>query len=695
MAEKITILGGGLASLTSAYYLTSQPNWQEKYDITLYQMGWRLGGKGASGRNAKYGQRIEEHGLHVWLGFYDNAFRMIREVYKELNRDLDQPLATFEEAFKPSNFVVLQEEVNGKWIPWILNVPMNNEIPGEPQNPVDVEEYIHSLLEFAYDYYNSTFHGIFEKKDEKEEGPILELISDVADTIGDISLDIGGKLLFSLLNLVKTISNQDHKSKVLDGLMHFLDWLWKKVESKIEKDDEARRLWITVNLVLSNVRGIIKDEIAIKGFESIDDEDYREWIARHGASDLTVNSGLVQGIYSINFSGKNVHTFAAGTALKGTLRMLFDYKGSIFHRMQAGMGDVIMAPFYLLLKKRGVKFKFFHKIENLKVGSDGRGKFIQSVEMTRQATVKGGDYDPLTTVKRLPVWPSEPIYSQLNEGKELEKEKIDLEDVWSVWKGAGKVELIAGKDYDRIILGVSIGSFPYIAKELAESSTSWKDMVDNVKTTVTGAFQLWTFPDRAGLGWPFWKEEPPTLTSFAQPIDTWADLSDLLMREDWPSEFYPNAIGYYCGGLQDEILPVKPGDKNYPEESLKFFKQLTVQYMKENLEFLFPNIKDSGGNFRWNLLVDPEERKGEARIDSQYLRINVQPSERYVLSVKGSTKHRLKTDGADFKNLILTGDWVYNEILNAGCVETTVTSGIQAANVLLSEKIKILGKDSI
>jgi hypothetical protein len=33
----------------------------------------------------------------------------MREAFRELGRDLDQPLATFEEAFKPSNFVVLEE----------------------------------------------------------------------------------------------------------------------------------------------------------------------------------------------------------------------------------------------------------------------------------------------------------------------------------------------------------------------------------------------------------------------------------------------------------------------------------------------------------------------------------------------------------------------------------------------------------
>jgi len=690
--EKITILGGGLSSLTTAYYLTNIPDWQDKYEITLYQMGWRLGGKGASGRNPKYGQRIEEHGLHVWLGFYENAFRLMREAYNELGRDLDKPLATFEEAFKPSNFVVLEEEVEGKWIPWVIDFPMNDEIPGEPNSPKDVEEYIHSLIEFAYDYYNSSFHKIFDKEEKPDENAFKEFFSDIADTIGDIGLDLGGKLLFSLLQLTRKIADKSNKSKFLDGLVQYLDWLWQRVEDKIEKDEEARRLWITVNLILSNVRGIIRDEIAIKGFESIDDLDYREWIAKHGASEITVNSGLVQGIYSINFSGKNVHTFAAGTALKGTLRMLFDYKGSIFHRMQAGMGDAIMTPFYQLLKKRGVKFQFFHKVENLKLGSDGRGKFIQSVQMAKQATIKNGDYNPLVEVKRLPCWPSIPHYEQLKEGDSLKG--IDLEDFWSDWK-VDTVELVAGKDYDRLILGISIGAFPYIAKELSESSPSWKSMVENVSTTITGAFQFWTFPDRAGLGWSFWKEEPPTLTSFAQPIDTWADLSDLIAKEDWPSNYYPSAVHYFCGGLQDSVLPSNPSDKDYVTKSQKYIKDLALWFTKSQLPTLFPNMKDKSGEIRWNLLVDPYESKSEARIESQYLRINIQPSERYVLSPKGSTKFRLKTDGSDFKNLILTGDWVYNEVLNAGCVESTVVSGIQAANVILSEKVKILGKDKL
>ena len=82
--RRIAILGGGVAALSTALELTSTPDWQTRYDITVYQMGWRLGGKGASSRNPAVGGRIEEHGLHVWFGCYDNAFRLLRGCYDEL-----------------------------------------------------------------------------------------------------------------------------------------------------------------------------------------------------------------------------------------------------------------------------------------------------------------------------------------------------------------------------------------------------------------------------------------------------------------------------------------------------------------------------------------------------------------------------------------------------------------------------------
>ena len=106
--QKIAVLGGGMGSLTSVFQLTSDPEWKTKYDITVYQLGWRLGGKGASGRNTAVGDRIEEHGLHLWFGFYDNAFNMIQQVYEANNRQPGSPLATWQEVFTGYDFICLE-----------------------------------------------------------------------------------------------------------------------------------------------------------------------------------------------------------------------------------------------------------------------------------------------------------------------------------------------------------------------------------------------------------------------------------------------------------------------------------------------------------------------------------------------------------------------------------------------------------
>jgi len=83
MRKKVIILGGGVSGCSAAYWLTSTPELREKYEVTLYQMGWRLGGKGASGRNVAKGFRSEEHGPHIWYGGYENALRMLRDCYQQ------------------------------------------------------------------------------------------------------------------------------------------------------------------------------------------------------------------------------------------------------------------------------------------------------------------------------------------------------------------------------------------------------------------------------------------------------------------------------------------------------------------------------------------------------------------------------------------------------------------------------------
>lgn len=138
---RIVVLGGGVGAVTSAFQL-SKGDWQERFEsITLYQQGWRLGGKGASGRGPDL--RIEEHGLHIWLGFYENAFRMMRECHEQLDsfarRGISRwPLAfdNVQDSFRPCSEISLADYDGCEWKLWTADFfDYNDDKPWLPREP--------------------------------------------------------------------------------------------------------------------------------------------------------------------------------------------------------------------------------------------------------------------------------------------------------------------------------------------------------------------------------------------------------------------------------------------------------------------------------------------------------------------------------------------------------------------------------
>src|SRR5262245_44239253 len=130
--ERIVILGGGLSGMSAAFWLSEEARLTKReYEITVYQPGWRLGGKCASGRNAGAGQRIEEHGLHVWFGMYENAFRTIRRAYEAVNEQT--AYSTFKDwrdAFAPQDVWTLEQRIVSELPHWGVFFPPNRLVPG-------------------------------------------------------------------------------------------------------------------------------------------------------------------------------------------------------------------------------------------------------------------------------------------------------------------------------------------------------------------------------------------------------------------------------------------------------------------------------------------------------------------------------------------------------------------------------------
>src|SRR5439155_1264022 len=136
----------------------------------------------------------------------------------------------------------------------------------------------------------------------------------------------------------------------------------------------------------------------------------------------------------------------------------FTYRGSFFWRMQAGMGDVVFAPFYEVLRRRGVRFAFFHRLENVRLGR-GEPPYVEALEFDVQADVHGAEYRPLVDVGGLPCWPSAPDWLQLVDGHRLARECWDFESFWNR-RRARTLTLRVGEDFDLVVLGVGLERSP-------------------------------------------------------------------------------------------------------------------------------------------------------------------------------------------------------------------------------------------
>lgn len=623
---------------------------RERYEVTVHQLGFRLGGKGASSTNPEVSHRIEEHGLHVWMGFYDNAFRMIRAAYAELDRPAGAPLRGWTDAFEPHDFITWEERVGSGHRHWFG--PFSKR-PGEPGDGAPIPTpwaCVRSLIpRFLACWYRM--------KEDKGLGAVLRGLG-LEAAVGTLhfanrTLDLSGAAVLGPIRLIR--------DKVLSALIQ-----------RVEHHDEIRRLWIGMDLSYAITTGMVRDGLVKTGFDAAEDHDFRAWLGRHGASDLTLRSGLVRSLYDFVFAYERGDpmrpAIGAGTMLRTMFRMLFAYQGSIFYKMRGGMGEVVFTPLYEVLSRRGVRFEFFHKVKRLGLSSDARS--IENVHIARQATLRGDRYDPLVEVGGVKRWLGEPRYEALVEGEELARRRVDLESHWSDWKDAGTVELRRGEDFDDVILGIPLGALGSICEELSAASAAWRAMLDRVKTVPTQSMQLWFKKDLASLGWP---RQGPVLTGYAFPYSTWADFSHLLPHEGWPDDAdKPRSLAYLCGPLPEPEPPPGPEDQEYPGRAREEAATHSKSWLENNAQHLWPA-------FDWS------------QVSSYYVRANVNPSDRYVLSLPGTLQARRRAGESGFDNLVLAGDWVRTG-LNLGCIESAVMSGLQAARAISGEPAHVPGE---
>lgn len=618
-----------MAGLAAAWRLTEPGG--PPVEVTVYQRGFRLGGKGASSRGVH--GRIEEHGLHVWLGYYDNAFRLMRQCYGELDRERSDPgcpIQTWRDAFVPAGVVGLGSDEPDGWHDWLAAFPDDDRLPGEP---AEGDEW-------------------FEVADLLRRGLAL---------VARFGASLDGQPAPPPRAVLASTPTPPLTSSLLGDLARGLGAGLRTVASDQLAATRAAQF---VELFLVMVRGILADGLLVRGFGAVDDEDLRDWLARHGASAAALDAPFVRGMYDLGFAYEDGDhgrpSFSAGTGLLLTGRTFLDYKGSLFWKMRAGMGDVVFAPLYEALGRRGVRFELFHRLD----GVHPDGNRIGAITLGRQVALRPGieEYEPLTRVLGLPVFPDQPDLDQLDAPPELLGQP--LEHHGCAWPDAGVVRLEAGRDFDDVVLAVSVGMLPYTCGELLQRDERWRAMVAGVRTVATQAMQLWLHPDERALGW---RHAGASVTGCGAPFDTFASMSQTLAFETWPDGAEPRTAASFCAVLEEKRTGATPDD------ALAEVAAGADRFLDERLPNLWPASAGPDG-FRSELLA------------GRYLRANVDPSDRYVQAVPGSGRVRLRADDSGYTNLALAGDWI-DTGLNAGCIEAAVLGGLQAGNAVLGRPL--------
>jgi uncharacterized protein with NAD-binding domain and iron-sulfur cluster len=668
---KVAIVGGGMAGLSAAWRL-SEPGWEQRFDsITVYQRGWRLGGKGASSRG-KHG-RIEEHGLHIWLGSYENAFHLLRECYQELDRattDPDAPIASWRDAMIPADDLGLADHGGGDWMMWTGTFARNDRLPGDPAGTgreMTAVAFVQRAVDLVLDFADSI-------ADESLPGLRLSTSAVPPPAAPGSVTTLRRAVLAALLAITDPAAAGQTPA-------HLLDHALRAVRESLdyEQRPDHRRSWLLMSLVTSVIRGIVTDSLVTdpRGFRAIDDEDFGHWILRHGGHPEVLEYPLIRGVYDLVFGYTEADpdrpAFGAGLMIFLIGMVLFEYKGAIFWKMTAGMGDVVIAPLYQALRRRGVRFEFFHRLDALHL--DSARQNIESITMGRQAWLAEGvdRYEPLITVRGLPVFPEAARSEQLRPGQHT----ADLESHFGDRRDAETRTLRIGVDFDHVVLAVSLGMVPIVAAELLADSGDWRAMTTRVRTVATQAFQLWLRPDEPSLGWP---RPGSTVSAYLRPFETWASMPQTLWAETWPADDRPGTVAYFCGSLAAEWPTETPAPHYVRDTRARVFSG-AADYIEQNLHRYFPKAFGDNG-FQWDRLVGADGVTGAAALATQHVSVNIDPSDRYVQSVPGSDRYRLRPDESGYDNLVLAGDWT-DCGMNAGCIEAAVMSGLEAANVLL------------
>lgn len=694
--KKVAILGGGPGGLSAAYHLATG---DEELDITVYTMGWRLGGKGASGRNYDRADRIEEHGIHLFGNFYPNALHLVKDCYDTVE--------DFEHQFQPMNLQLLTEFYDGRWHRYAARIAKSGEQPWKTDQIIEpLDKLVDKTIANIYEIFH-TKELAKQKKPPGDAphwlgrlfGPLVKRALKKTLPVGDAHIE--GVHLSQDYVHGHTWKKQGISSKLLRGVLGIIGFFARY-------NARVRYIYTQLDHLIGCMHGFLIFDLKHKGIGSINHWDHLDWLRYCGVSEMTLSAPIVKAIPNVCFqfpygdtTGKP--SMAASAYMTYILRQLLASGDNVFF-FREGTGETAILPLYDKLKSCGVKFEFFNKVRDIVPSTTDDG--IDHVHIEVQAETIG-EYDPIDErvingVKKR-VWPANTPYEKLVDGDTMREAEVDLESWWAQPPAKPKI-LKRGEDFDFAVMAIPIGAHPFTCPSLMDDSVpddanhekkaAWKSMHDNIHTIPTQAFQMWLSEPLDALGLPKHLLKPgeryagPT---YNNPMSGWTDFSDMISVEGWSSNNNgtapPQTLLYFCGALQQLEDEIPIDDPAHPGRQYERVKSTIVQELA-HINGLLPSSTrhDNHQQMRFELLESAqaeheEEFEGEQRAWCQHIQVNIDPNERYTVSQPGHEKHLRHSWDSGYSNLALAGDWIFTGF-NIGSFEGSVMSGKLASYAL-------------
>jgi len=685
--KRVLVLGGGPAGLASALALSRTEALRAEFEVTVIEPGWRLGGKCRSGREGPM-NRLDQNGTHYLFGAYDNCFDVAREVFAELARLEEPRFGTFQSNFIPRSLLAMKQFFRGQWQDWLVQLPTNARAPGSGGGALGLSDFLKMGLEWTIELIagNGALRelqqsGIFPAGKEKPPERLTKLgWNGLTDYAGTKSLELA-------LNLLR-LSQADHDAALLRAVVWLLRAFREAARLALAKsatvDLAVNRAWTLLELGSTMMIGAIEDDLfSPAGYEAVDRLDLREWLAKWGCSRASLWSPPLATWYNAIAAYRDGDVqqpnMSAAIGFHALVRLTLSYKGAFAYQMRAEVGDSLIAPLYFVLRARGVRCLFFHRVWDLVPSADDA--HVERIEIERQVALRSGDpysYEPLQEVAGRLTWPAAPRESQLAESGKYDPA---LDSFYTPCRGE-RFFLEYGKDFDHVILSFPIRCFEWYCSKLLAARAPLRAMFERVETTESQSVRLALKPDLAGLGWNF---GPPVLSGFYQPLATWEDNGQLIASETWPPDNRPGSLATLFGPVLSRERYPGPDEFGYPASRQPIVEAAGLEFCRSFAGSLWPAAVDleNPPALDFNLLVTwGDAGRGEERYYAQALRMNVGPVEAYTRIQQGTLRYRLRVNETGYFNLSFAGDWTRNGF-DLATAEAAVLSGLQAAQALI------------